>query len=92
MSSFLNHLFSKLFSYLDAESQYKKGHELLNAADKLLAMIHAASQRANQDNDRIKFLIEKADYVYKQLSKFKEATKNQVGDKYVYYITNSAFY
>lgn len=39
-------------------------------------MVHAASLQAGEDNDRIKGLLEKAEYIYTQLSQFKDNLKN----------------
>ena len=35
-------------------------------------MVHAASQQAGEDNQRIQSLLEKAQYIYEQLSTFNE--------------------
>ena len=39
-------------------------------------MVHAASIQAGEDNDRIKSLLAKAEYIYTQLSQFKDNLKN----------------
>ena len=77
MSSKLNlYLRNSLLRYNEAKDEYDEGHALLNAADKLLAMVHAASQQAGEDNSRIGILLDKAQYIYEQLSSF----KNNFGD------------
>ena len=61
----------------DAEERYEEGKKLLQAADRLMAMVHAAKMQAEESDQSIKDLIKKAEHIHKQLS---EVQKSLGGD------------
>ena len=71
---------SNIFSVEEAEAEYEKGRKLLETADKLMAMVHAAKMEAEQYDDKIIGLVEKAEAIYKQLSELAQQFGDGSGD------------
>lgn len=76
----LNVTSNQCFSVDEAEAEYEKGRKLLETADKLMAMVHAAKMEAEQYDDKIIGLVEKAEAIYSQLSELAQQFGDGSGD------------